>query len=122
MSDKKDKWYVPEEFKDMKNKGATQIVRGVVIAIAGLFNPNQGGFFVVGGIIWAIVGICLVAAKSTEQQETEENDQKEEEVEEESDNEVEAEMKDLSIKILLEENRKLVDKVEKLEQKAKENE
>lgn len=64
MSEKKDKWYLPDEFKPnyWKGRGVTQIVIGVVIAIFGAFNPNQGIFFIIGGIVWAIFGICLVVS------------------------------------------------------------
>lgn len=64
MSEKKDKRYLPDEFKPeyWKGRGVTQIVIGVVIAIFGAFTPNQGIFFVIGGIVWAIFGICLVVS------------------------------------------------------------
>lgn len=127
MSEKKDKWYLPDEFKSeyWKGRGFTQIGIGIVITICGIFY-QQNVIFIIGGIAWTIFGVILVARDSIGEQENKNIEDKnyeedaEDEEEEESDNEVEAEMKDLSIKILLEENRKLVDKVEKLEQKNKE--
>lgn len=130
MATKKDKWYIPSEFKNIKDKGVTQIIIGIVIAVFGAFTPSQGIFFVVGGIIWAFVGVCLVVAKyedekeknekeEEEEEEKEEEEEEEEEGEELSDDEVKAELKDLSIKVLLEENRKLADEINKLEKKTK---
>lgn len=70
---KKDKWYIPDEFKNLRNKGVTQIAIGIVIAIFGAFNPNQGIVFVVCGVIWAFVGICLVISKSIDEQDNRQN-------------------------------------------------
>ena len=72
---KKDKWYVPDEFKNIKDKGVTQIVIGIVIAVCGAFSPSQGVLFVLGGVIWAFVGVCLVIAKYIDEQDDYEKDE-----------------------------------------------
>lgn len=63
----KDKWYVPSEFKGLKKKGGLQIAIGITIAVFGAFNPNQGILYVIGGIVWAVVGVCLVIANYIEE-------------------------------------------------------
>ena len=68
MSSKKDKQYLPDEFKPgyWKGRGPTQIGIGLVIAVIGLFNPNQGMFFVIGGLVWAVFGVCLTIANEVD--------------------------------------------------------
>lgn len=72
MSKKKDKWYLPDEFKSeyWKGRGVTQIAIGIVIAICGVFY-QQNIIFIIGGIVWTIFGVVLVALDSKGKQEDE---------------------------------------------------
>ena len=70
MSKKKDKWYLPDEFKPeyWKGRGYIQIGIGIVIAICGVFY-QQNIIFIIGGIAWTIFGVVLVALDSESKQE-----------------------------------------------------
>ena len=77
MSKKKDKWYLPDEFKPeyWKGRGYGQIGIGIVIAICGVFY-QQNIIFIIGGIAWTIFGVVLVARDSKGKQEGEKQSNK----------------------------------------------
>ena len=138
MNKEKDKRYLPDEFKPgyWKGRGPTQIGIGLVIAVIGLFNPNQGMFFVIGGLVWAVFGVCLTVAnevddgdRAKEQKQTSENSKTKrmENGEKQDAAEKEDSRDDLGeqLKELKRQSRELTDKINELEErnnKGKNNE
>ena len=80
MSKRKNKRYLPDEFKPeyWRGRGVTQIVIGIGITVCGIFHKQnvQSVVFIIGGIAWTIFGVVLVVLDSKGKQENEQQSNK----------------------------------------------
>ena len=112
MSKKKDKWYLPDEFKSeyWKGRGITQIVIGIGVTICGFLHKQGIGsvIFIIGGIAWTIFGIFLVARDS----EGEQGGNREDENKQDDDDDIKEQLRELK-----EQKKELTTKIDELEQR-----